>query len=248
MTFVHFFLITQATNGEEVVGSVTLSNGNRIPSVARGCSIFDANVPDLLDPRSRPTGVVRLEVPQTAEGRLALLGGLPGVLAQMQRSHAQPNIKTFSLLLELTPSSRVVENDMLSVMTLHGVQPDVDFFAMLIRKRNLRKDYSGARVRDLVFGSRSIVLFVSLHFCFIFLVALRDSNNVATFIETVIYGELHRDSVSDCVFSFLFAPPDFMSSDQLVSFNSIYSAALNSCNFFRCIRYNNRRFTRHNLV
>lgn len=143
----------------EIISPVASEDGIRASSVAKGCSIFDANVPDLLDPRGRPTGVVRLEVPRTAEGRLSLLGGVPGVLAQMQRTNAQPNIKTFSLLLELIPSSRAVENDLVSAMTLHGVPPDVDFFAMLIRKRNLRRDYSGARVRDLL-GFLSCWLFV----------------------------------------------------------------------------------------
>jgi len=112
----------------------------------RGCSIFDANIPDLLEPQSSLTSAIRLNIPQSAEGRLALLGGLPGVLTQMQRHEAKPDIKTFSLLLELIPSSRDAENDLMSAMTLQGVRPDVDFFSMMIRKRNLRRDYAGARV------------------------------------------------------------------------------------------------------
>jgi hypothetical protein len=144
------FADLQATDSSEVILPSAVAGENRTLSFTKGCSIFDANVPDLLDSRNVPTSVVQLDVPRTAEGRLALLGGMPGVLAQMQRCNARPDVKTFSLLVDLVPSTRVAENDLLSAMTLQGVRPDVDFFAILIRKRNLRKDYSGARVRDLL--------------------------------------------------------------------------------------------------
>jgi hypothetical protein len=117
-----------------------------VASRSRGCSIVDMTVPDLLDLNNVPTNLVRVNLPSTAEGRLSLLGGLPGILSKMQQDKAVPNIKTFSLFLETIPSSRTAEADLLNAMALNGIQLDVDFYSMLIRKRILRHDLTGARV------------------------------------------------------------------------------------------------------
>ena len=103
-------------------------------------------IPDLLNPRMEADSSVQLRLPLSASDRLAMLGGVSGILARMDRDRAKPDVKTFSLLLELMPLSLEAETDLLSAMDFYNVQTDVDFYNMLIRERNLRGDYAGARV------------------------------------------------------------------------------------------------------
>ena len=105
-----------------------------------------SSVPDLLDPMIVIDSSIELRLPESAVDRLALLGGVPGILARMDCDKATPNVKTFSLLLELMPFSLEAENHLLSKMNYYNVEADVDFYNMLIRRRNLRKDFAGARV------------------------------------------------------------------------------------------------------
>ena len=42
---------------------------------------------------------------------------------------------------------RSAEASLLDAMEKHKVKPDTDFVNMLIRKRNLRHDYNGAKVK-----------------------------------------------------------------------------------------------------
>lgn len=114
--------------------------------VTNGASVFDMEVPNLLNPRAQLRDLVSLEMPKSPAERLALLGGLPGILSHMARDGAQPDLKTFTILLETVSSVPEMESDLLATMTLNKVKPDVDFFSLLIRKRNLRKDYFGAKV------------------------------------------------------------------------------------------------------
>ena len=108
--------------------------------------MVDMDVPNLLNPKARFSEVVRLEVPTTSADKLALLGGLPGILSHMARDKARPDIKTFSQLLDVLSSTSEAESDLLASMKLHDVRPDVDLFNAIIRRRNLRKDYRAAKV------------------------------------------------------------------------------------------------------
>lgn len=116
------------------------------PYVTSGASVFDMEVPNLLNPRAQFKDLVSLEMPKSPAERLALLGGLPGILRHMAKDNAQPDLKTFTILLETVLSEPEMESDLLATMMLNNVKPDVDFFSLLIRKRNLRKDYFGAKV------------------------------------------------------------------------------------------------------
>ncbi len=62
----------------------------------------------------------------------------------------QPDIKTFTLMLEVIPSNADTERDLINALHAHQVSPDVDFFNALIRKRNLRGDFHGAKVRKII--------------------------------------------------------------------------------------------------
>lgn len=103
-------------------------------------------IPDLLDPHIAVNSSVELNLPDSACDRLTMLGGVSGMLARMDRDKAQPDVKTFSLLLDTMPFSLDAEMDLLSAMNYYNVEADVDFYNMLIRKRNLRGDFAGAYV------------------------------------------------------------------------------------------------------
>jgi len=103
-------------------------------------------IPDLLNPHLSVESSTQLCLPSSASDRLMMLGGVSGMLARMDRDMAKPDIKTFSLLLDLMPLSLEAETELLSEMDYYGVQADVDFYNMLIRERNYRGDFAGARV------------------------------------------------------------------------------------------------------
>lgn len=89
---------------------------------------------------------VDLTLLTSAEGRLALSGGMLGILSSMVADDVTPDIKTLSQLVNAIPSNAQAEKELIQVLNSQSIQPDVDFFNMLIRKRNLRKDYDGAKV------------------------------------------------------------------------------------------------------
>jgi hypothetical protein len=97
--------------------------------------------------------------------RLALLGGIEGFLAEMIKDHVKPDIKTFALLLETIasdPSEEKVKfncyineiniltfksfQKLMEQMKAFGVIPDVTFLNVFIKKRQFRRDNSGAQV------------------------------------------------------------------------------------------------------
>jgi len=85
----------------------------------------------------------------------------------MDRDKAQPDIKTFSLLVDLMPLSLDAETQLLSAMDVYGVQADVDFYNMLIRHRNLRGDFTGAQVCYTLLGiNRLYRLYYEAFVCF----------------------------------------------------------------------------------
>lgn len=112
----------------------------------RGVSVLDMSVPNILNPRGKFQNVMSLNDLDTPTKRLALIGGMPGFLSHMRKDGVKPDIRTFTQLLDVIPSSRGAEDDLFAAMSVNKIKPDVDFFNLLIRKRNLRKDYSGGKV------------------------------------------------------------------------------------------------------
>ena len=109
-------------------------------------SVLHTSVPNILNPRGNFREIVSVGALETREDRLALLGGLPGIIAHIRRDGVTPNIQTFTMLLDLLPGLVTAETDLLAVMNTFNVQPDTSFFNQLIRKRNQRDDYEGAKV------------------------------------------------------------------------------------------------------
>jgi len=131
---------------KEQIPAVLSANSMDREQPLSGVSIFDMAIPNILNPRGRFQSIMSLNDLDTPTKRLALIGGMPGFLSHMRKDSVKPDIRTFTQLLDAIPSSRDAETDLLAVMSVHEVKPDVDFFNLLIRKRNLREDYSGASV------------------------------------------------------------------------------------------------------
>jgi pentatricopeptide repeat domain-containing protein 1 len=126
----------------QTIGESFNQNNSNLNSI----SVLDADIPDILTYKgdfSMVSGLLNVDSPQN---RLALFGGLPKILINMKRDGVQPDIRTFTQFLDLIPSNVDSEMDLLVMMNINNVKPDVDFFNLLIRKRNLRHDRIHARV------------------------------------------------------------------------------------------------------
>jgi len=77
-----------------------------------------------------PSG--KIELP---EHRLMVLGGADGFLKSMLSNKVKPNLKTFTQLLEVIPSTLDDEKALISVMEKCNVKVDIVFCNMLIKKR-----------------------------------------------------------------------------------------------------------------
>ncbi|PSN34344.1 Pentatricopeptide repeat-containing protein 1 [Blattella germanica] len=103
------------------------------------------NRPNLLAYKPQLGNIIGLTEITKPEDRLLLVGGCSGFLEQMKRDRVEPNIKTFTQLLDNIPSTKSAETALLSAMNKEGVVADIDFYNMLIKKRSMRSDYVGAR-------------------------------------------------------------------------------------------------------
>ena len=120
-------------------------------------SVLDQEVPNMLNPRGRwRHQVVSLGDLSTPASRLALLGGLPGILRHMKADKVEPNIKTFTQMLDMVPPTREGEADLVHAMSAHGVKPDIDFLNLVIRRRCKHRDLEGAKVRPSSTSHRSL--------------------------------------------------------------------------------------------
>lgn len=80
-----------------------------------------------------------------AEDRLLLLGGAKGYLKEMELLKVEPNIKTFTALLDVVPSTNVAEHQIIETIRKLKIKCDIDFFNILIKKRSMRLDYDAAK-------------------------------------------------------------------------------------------------------
>lgn len=101
--------------------------------------------PNLLTPRPYLGNLIKIKEVKKPEDRFLLLGGFSGFLELMEIFEVDPDLKTFTLLLEVIPSTRVAENKLLRTIRKKEIKCDVDFFNVLMKKRSLRFDYEEAR-------------------------------------------------------------------------------------------------------
>lgn len=78
--------------------------------------------------------------------RLILFGGLEGFLSRMAADDVKPDAKTITLLLDIIPNTTSAENLLIKTANEKKVELDIDFYNMLIKRRNLRLDYKAAKV------------------------------------------------------------------------------------------------------
>ncbi|XP_022244513.1 pentatricopeptide repeat-containing protein 1, mitochondrial-like isoform X2 [Limulus polyphemus] len=125
--------------------------GNKSPAIINPessiCVLEKSETPNLLLSSGNGDNqqVIGLRNVEKPEDRLALIGGLDGFLQLMIASKAKPDIRTFSLLLETLPSTTESEVALLQWIDKLQLSPDTDFFNLLIKKRNYRKDFFGAK-------------------------------------------------------------------------------------------------------
>ncbi|EZA54634.1 Pentatricopeptide repeat-containing protein [Ooceraea biroi] len=77
--------------------------------------------------------------------RLILFGGLEGWVERMANDDVKPDAKTITLLLDLIPNTVLVENLLITIAEKNKVELDIDFYNMLIKRRNMRGDFKAAK-------------------------------------------------------------------------------------------------------
>lgn len=77
--------------------------------------------------------------------RLILFGGLEGFLNRMSNDGVKPDAKTITLLLDLIPNTVPAEDSLVKIADEKGIELDIDFFNMLIKRRSIRFDYKAAK-------------------------------------------------------------------------------------------------------
>lgn len=102
-------------------------------------------LPNLLAPKPYLGKMIDIKEVKKPEDRLILLGGLTGFLELMKQFDVKPDLKTYTLLIELIPNTRAAENTLLRSLRKEKIKADVDFFNVLMKKRSMRFDYEGAK-------------------------------------------------------------------------------------------------------
>lgn len=103
------------------------------------------NLPNLLSQTPHFGKIVDITGITNPEHRLLLLGGASGFLKEMYVHKAVPDLKTFTQLLQVIPSTNAAETALLRMMKKTGIKVDVCFFNMLMKKRVLRYEYESAK-------------------------------------------------------------------------------------------------------
>lgn len=91
--------------------------------------------------------------------RLILFGGIEKILERMKNDNVIPDVKTITMLMELLPPSLEAENLFLKYINKEKLTIDISFFNMLIKRRNLRKQFTEAKVGYRLIRFQSIVTF-----------------------------------------------------------------------------------------
>lgn len=93
--------------------------------------------------------LISLSEVKRPENRLLLVGGCKGFLVNMDEHKCKPDIKTITLLLDCIPGSLAAEQQLLTNLKKYALKLDIDFYNMLMKKRSMRCDYEGAKVRNI---------------------------------------------------------------------------------------------------
>lgn len=78
--------------------------------------------------------------------RLILFGGFDGLMKRMEDDGVIPDVKSFSLCLELIPNTKEAEMHVIHYARSKKISLDAGFYNILIKRRCFRFDYVDARV------------------------------------------------------------------------------------------------------
>ncbi|KAH9642850.1 hypothetical protein HF086_016655 [Spodoptera exigua] len=127
--------------------NVSLEFVNKLDKVVRN----EAPLPNLLSKVVNMDKVTGLQEIHSLQDKFAVVGGQEDFLKEMHTYSVKPNIKTFTQMLPLLDNTTEAEERLLQTMSTLGVQADIDFYNMLIKKRCLRSDYDSAfAVQDII--------------------------------------------------------------------------------------------------
>lgn len=101
--------------------------------------------PNLISRFPHLGSLVVLNQVKKAEDRLLLLGGANAILSEMEKIKVQPDIKTFTALLDVIPPTNTAEHQIIETIRKLKIKCDIDFFNILIKKRSMRMDYDAAK-------------------------------------------------------------------------------------------------------
>ncbi|KAJ6641352.1 Pentatricopeptide repeat-containing protein 1, mitochondrial [Pseudolycoriella hygida] len=124
------------------------SNENQDGGTTEAVEKFEVSLdqaPNLITRYPHLGSLVALHHVKKPEDRLLLLGGAKTILKEMENLKVEPNIKTFTELLEVIPSTNTAEHQIIETIRKLKIKCDVDFFNILIKKRSMRLDYEGAK-------------------------------------------------------------------------------------------------------
>lgn len=110
--------------------------------------IIKENRPNLLAKIPQFGNVVEIKEILNPEDKLLLIGGVQGVLEEMEKYKVTPDIKSFTQLMDCLPHTNAGEKQLMSLMKKYKLKPDIDFFNMLIKKRSQRFDHEAAKVSN----------------------------------------------------------------------------------------------------
>ena len=93
-------------------------------------------MPNLLSKRPQiGKNIINMSGEDSKESRLMVMGGVSGLLELMKKDKVAPDIKTFDQLLRLIPNTAENELELLDMMEVFNVKPDVSFFNQ-VKTRN----------------------------------------------------------------------------------------------------------------
>ncbi|XP_008561193.1 pentatricopeptide repeat-containing protein 1, mitochondrial [Microplitis demolitor] len=129
------FIIDSVVNGDvSDVKMIGEGEKTRYKSAAASAVVETKNVLDI------PLNKVH------EKNKLILFGGYTGFIERMERDNVVPDTKTMTLLMETVPNSEVIEKNIITLARKKKVHLDIDFFNMLIKKRNRRGAYKQAKL------------------------------------------------------------------------------------------------------
>eukprot|EP00079_Xenopus_tropicalis_P039228 XP_017952999.1 PREDICTED: pentatricopeptide repeat-containing protein 1, mitochondrial isoform X2 [Xenopus tropicalis] len=169
------------------------------------------HLPNLLDEPANTNVIVSLGSVFTPSDRLALIGGMEGIIQKMHNDKVFPTIKTFTLLAEIIQPDCKRESALFNIMDSANVKADVTFFNTLIRKRSKLINLHSAKELLPILAQKGISpniqtfcgLAISCHNAEEGLKLLEDMTNSGVIPNTYIYSTLISAAVKRLDYAYL---------------------------------------------